>query len=107
MPPELSTGDFVYQSDQELFLVVIGEDENSYQFAVHGWRNIDKERLEEYIDHDNGKLYKQEDVIETVEDEASDEQAKNFEILREMFSEYSDEDIDDDGPHVDFALDDS
>lgn len=106
MPPDLEIGDFVYQSDQELFLVVIGEDDNSYQFAVHGWRNIDKERLEEYIDHENGKLYKQDDIIETVESEASENEAANFNKLREMFGEYSNGTAED-GPHVDFALDDT
>lgn len=104
--PDLSDGDFVYQSDQELFLVVIGETENSYKFAVHGWRNIDKERLDEYISHENGKLYKQDDITDFVENEGEDEAKQHFQQMREMFSAYADADIDGEGPHTDFALED-
>jgi hypothetical protein len=104
---DLSKGDFVYQSDQELFLVVIGEDEESYQFAVHGWRNIGKNRLDEYISHDNGKLHKQDSVTEIVESKGDDTQRQSFEQMREMRSVYADIDLEEDGPHTDFALEDS
>lgn len=97
----------MYQSDQELFLVVIGETENTYQFAVHGWRNIDKKRLDEYVSHDNGKLYKKDDVTEMVESEADDEAKEHFEQMTAMFDAYSDLDIAEEGPHTDFALDDT
>lgn len=105
--PELSVGDFVYQSDQELFLVCIGEDDNTYKFAVHGWRNIDKERLDEYVSHDNGKLYKQDDITEVVENEGADSEQRHFEQMREMFETYAEVDLNEDGPHTDFALEDS
>jgi len=36
---DLTAGDFLYQSDQELFLVVVDETEDSYVFAAHGWRD--------------------------------------------------------------------
>lgn len=104
---DLSEGDFVYQTDQELFLVVIGETENSYQFAVHGWRDIGKNRLDEYLSHDNGKLHKQDVVTDIVEEKGDEGQQKNFEQMREMFAAYTDIELEEDGPHTDFALEDS
>ena len=105
--PELSTGDFVYQSDQELFLVCIGEDDNTYKFAVHGWRSIDKERLDEYVSHDNGKLYQQDDIAEVVENDAGETEKQHFAEMREMFAAYAEADLKEDGPHTDFALEDT
>lgn len=105
--PDLSEGDFLYQADQEIFLVVTGEGEESYHLAVHGWREIDKERLDEYISHSNSKLHKQSDVIEDVENKASEEQQTNFEKLRQMFEVYADLDLGEDGPHKEWALDDT
>lgn len=104
---DLSEGDFVYQSNQELFLAVIGESENSYQFAVHGWRDIDKERLDEYISHDNGKLYQQDDVTEFVEEEGESEEIEHFQQMREMFETYAELELADEGPHTEFSFDDS
>lgn len=105
--PELEEGDFVYQSDQELFLVVIDQDEDSYSFAVHGWRNIDKERLSEYIDHQNGKLYRQDQITELVENEGDAETKEHFSKLQELFASYKDIDLEEEGPHTDFILDDT
>jgi hypothetical protein len=102
----LSAGDFVYQSDQELFLVVTGINENSYEFAAHGWREIDKGRLEEYLHGENGQLYRQEEVAEFVEEEKSDGTQKNFDALRELFSAYEGG-LSDEGPHERFKLDDT
>lgn len=104
---ELEKGDFVYQSDQELFLVVMGVQEDSYNFAVHGWRNIGKERLAEYIDHQNGKLYRQDQIEELVENEADEETAANFEKLMELFESYEQVEFEEEGPHTDFALEDT
>lgn len=105
--PNLNVGDFVYQSDQELFLVVIGEDDGSYHFAVHGWRNIDKDRLDEYVDHQNGKLYTQEKITNLVESEGNKETREHYEKLQELFSTYSEIELEEDGPHTDFILDDT
>lgn len=105
--PELSEGDFVYQSDRELFLVVTGETENSYQFAVHGWREIGKERLDEYLSHENAKLTDQEEVIEYVDNEGSDEVKAQFENLLRMFNEYADSDYEEGFPHDNFTLSDT
>lgn len=103
----LSEGDFLYQSDQELFLVVTGETEHSYEFAVHGWREISKDRLDEYVSHESGKLYKQDDISEIVEKEADDEQKENFKTLQRLFQTYSRTELTDEGPHTEFKLDDS
>lgn len=104
--PDLDIGDFVYQSDQELFLVCIGEDDDSYRFAVHGWRSIDKERLNEYIDHQNGKLYQQSEIDELVETEGDDETKQHYDELQELFDAYSEIAFAEDGPHTDFIMED-
>lgn len=106
--PDLDNGDFLYQEDNELFLVCIGESENSYKFAVHGWREIDKERLEQYLENpERSKLYEQGDIKEVVSNEGEDEQQESFKQMLEMFETYADVDIDEDGPHEDFALEDT
>lgn len=105
--PDLKKGDFVYQSDAELFLVVTGETENQYEFAAHGWRNIDKERLDEYLSHDNAKLNKQEDVIEHVEEKGDTETKEQFQKLLKMFNAYADSEFEDGFPHENFTLRDT
>ena len=98
---ELSPGDFLYQSDQELFLVVMEENEESYKFAVHGWRDIDKERLDEYIEDSRSKVHKQD----TFEDEVDDDEKLNK--LKQLFKVYEQADLPDSGPPEDFALDET
>lgn len=94
---DLKPGDFLYQSDQELFLVLAEENDETFTFAVHGWREIDKDRVEEYVDGRNGKLHKQEHVDEIVVEEADDDTIENYERLYELFYQYnediSDEDV--------------
>jgi len=107
MPPDLTVGDFVYQSDQEIFLVVVGERDDSYRFAVHGWRDIGKDRLDEYISHSSGKLYSQEKIDAMVEDEADDTTREKYNQMKKMFSVYEDVDLDGEGPHTEFLLDDT
>lgn len=102
----LEPGDFLYQSDQELFLVVMEEDDDSYLFAVHGWREIDKERLGEYIDGENGKLHRREDVETVVEEDGDDDTIERYRALYKLFREYSDK-SDEDGPHREFTLEDT
>jgi len=98
---ELSPGDFLYQSDQELFLVVMGENEESYKFAVHGWRDIDKERLDEYIEDSRSKVHKQD----TFEDEVDDDEKLNK--LKQLFKVYEKAELPESGPPEDFALDET
>jgi len=107
MPPDLSVGDFVYQADQELFLVVVDEYDDSYRFAVHGWRDIGKDRLDEYVSHTSGKLYSQEKIDSMVEEEAADDTRQTYETMKEMFRVYKEADLSDDGPHTEFLLDDT
>lgn len=104
---DLSPGDFLYQSDQELFLVVIEENEDSYMFAVHGWRDIGKERIDEYIEDSRSKVYKQDDVEELIDNEGDEETRRQFNKLKQLFSVYEQAEIPQDGPHSDFALDES
>lgn len=85
---ELEPGDFLYQSDQELFLVVTGETENGYRFAVHGWREINDHRLAEYLDGEHGKLHYEEDIEQVIEEEGDEETKQNFARLRDLFHSY-------------------
>jgi hypothetical protein len=107
MPPELSVGDFVYQADQELFLVVIGEEEESYRFAVHGWREIGKDRLDEYISHNSGELHSADIIDEMVEDKASNDVTETYEKMKKMFESYEYIELEAEGPHTEFILDDT
>lgn len=103
---DLEPGDFLYQADQEIFLVVMEEQDDSYLLAAHGWRNIGKDRLDDYIQNEQrSKLYGQDEVDEIVGEEADDRAAANYTRLRGLFQQYA-EDFDDTGPHVDFAIDD-
>jgi hypothetical protein len=104
--PDLSKGDFLHQADQELFLVCIDESEDSYTFAVHGWREIGKERLDEYLDHKSGKLFDGEELAQIVEDEGDDEDIENFEQFLELVSAYKDTDVDADQMIDKYALKD-
>lgn len=102
---ELDKGDFLYQSDQELFLVCIGEDDDSYKFAAHGWRNISKERVEEYVDADQSKVHSQQEIEKLVEQEATDEELDKFRKLQDLFEMYEEVELDDEGPQTEFSLD--
>lgn len=102
---DLSVGEFLYQSDQELFLVVSDESEESYRFSVHGWRTIDKDRVEEYVSHDNGKLYSKEQIEEFVKEEGNEQQVENYTRLKEIFNSYTDVEMGENGPHKEFSLD--
>lgn len=86
---ELEQGDFLYQVDQELFLVVMDEREDSYLFSVHGWRDIDKSRAYEYVEGEAGKLHSQAQFENVVEEAADDETKAAYKKLRSIFQSYS------------------
>ncbi len=102
---DLDEGDYLYQSDQELFLVVTSVNENSHEFAVHGWREIADYRLDEYLSDENGELHRSEEVENLVQ--SSDDPSKQLalERLTELFEVYGDG-IPSDGPHESFRLED-
>lgn len=102
--PELEPGDFLYQSDQELFLCVIGETDDSYLFAAHGWRDIGKDRVEHYLEDDRSKVHSQSEIEKLVEENGDDEEIAKFEELTELFTSYEDADIDMDGLASEFAF---
>lgn len=104
---ELKPGDFLYQSDQELFLVVMAENEDSYQFAAHGWRNIDKNRVKEYINGDGSKLFTQETVESVIDDGGDGKDRASYHKLSDLFEVYAAADFDEDGPHERFSLDEN
>lgn len=103
---DLSPGDYIYQSDQEIFLVVTAVNEDSYEFAVHGWREIADYRLQEYLDSEGGTLHRQDTVKQVVEEEKDSETAKQFDYMTDLFAEYADG-LSDEGPHKEFGLVDS
>lgn len=101
---DLSAGDFLYQSDQELFLVVTGETDDSYTFAVHGWRDIGKERIDGYIDDSRSKVHKRGEIEQLISENGDESTEKHFNKLKQLFSAYETADIPEEGPHRDFAL---
>lgn len=103
---ELEEGDFIYQADQELFLVCIDENDDSYEFAVHGWRTIGKERLDRYMEND--PTLQSEAQVEEVVRQADDPQgSEKLGWLKGVFEQYQDADIEEESAHSDFALDDT
>lgn len=103
----LEPGDFLYQSDQELFLAMIEERDESYVFAVHGWREIDKDRVEEYIEDDKSRIHSKEKIERLVENQADASEKEKFEMLQELFETYEDVDASEDGPQDNFSLDET
>jgi hypothetical protein len=103
---DLSKGDYVYQSDQELFLVVTAVNDGSYEFAVHGWREISDYRLQEYLDGDTGKLHRQDQVERVVADSDQEDVKENFGELQELFKMYRGG-LPEEGPHTEFKLEDT
>jgi hypothetical protein len=111
---DLEPGDFLYQANQELFLVCIANRDEEVEFAVHGWRTIDKERLDHYLDPDgefweglDDEFHTEERVREVI-DEADDPNAEEkLEWLNTIFEQYAEADIAQESAHSDFALDDT
>lgn len=101
---DLDISDFLYQSDQELFLVVMDEDEDSYTFAVHGWREIGKDRIDEYIEHSRSKVHRQDEIEQLIDENADDDTEKQFNKLKQLFAVYENANIPEEGPHRDFTL---
>jgi len=104
---ELGPGEFLYQADQELFLVCIANREDEIEFAVHGWRTIDKERLDKYLDAEKPVVHTEDqvrDVIDAADDPNADEK---LDWLKDIFEQYKVADIEQDSAHSDFALDDT
>lgn len=103
----LEPGDFLYQSDQELFLVVVEEKNDSFLLAAHGWRDIDKERVDEYIEDSKSRVHRAEEMERLIEEKGSDETREQFEKLKELFEAYEDVELEENGPQTDFALDET
>lgn len=101
---DLEAGDFLYQVDQELFLVVMDERDDSYLFSVHGWRDISKKRAHEYVEGAPGKLHNQETFEQVVEDKADDEVSEKYAELKQLFQQYADDF--DESPGERFAMED-
>ena len=106
MVPDIEVGEFLYQSDSELFLVAIEEKEDHVLFAAHGWRQIGKNRLERYIEDDRSKIYQQDEIEQLIASKGDDEAEERFEELLELFEAYEDVELVGEGPHTAFALDD-
>lgn len=103
----LSPGDFLYQSDQELFLVVLEETEDSYIFAAHGWRDIDKSRIDEYIEDSRSKVHRQGEIESVIKEKGDADDQQKLNKLKQLFAVYEQSDVPEDGPHKKFALDET
>lgn len=84
---ELEKGDFLYQVDQELFLVVTDISKKSYTFSVHGWRTIDKERIDQYLDDPKSNIHHMDTVQSVIRNEGSQSMKEEYEELRAMFED--------------------
>lgn len=104
---ELSPGDFLYQSDQELFLVVIEENDESVKFAAHGWRDIDKDRIDEYVEDTRSKVHKQDEIEELIDDKGDEGTRKQFNKLKQLFAVYEDVEVPSESPPEHFTLDET
>lgn len=102
---DLKPGDFLYQADQELFLVCIEDRDEEVEFAVHGWRTIDKERLGKYLDADKPVIHTEEQVRKVVEDVDDPKADEKLEWLTDIFEQYKNVEVD--ATHSDFSLDDT
>jgi hypothetical protein len=90
---ELSKGDCLFQPENELFYVVTGRDENKINFALHGWQQVDVERVEQYLTHDaSGQfLYTEEELRDAVDN--ADDVHNDLDRLKDMvFTVYADVD---------------
>jgi hypothetical protein len=102
---DIEPGDFLYQVDQELFLVLMEERDDEYLFSVHGWREIDKDRAAGYVKGEQGKLHSQDKFESVVEERADDETTESYEKMKALFEKYSD-DFDTEGPVETFSMED-
>lgn len=103
---DLEAGDFLYQANEEIFLVVIENKEDNIDFAVHGWRTIDKDRLRRYLDADNPVIHTEEQVEEVVANVDDPEADEKMEWLRGVFEQYE-QNTDSDSAYDDFTLNDN
>lgn len=104
---ELEPGDFLYQADQELFLVCIEDRDDEVEFAVHGWRTIDKKRLAEYLDADKPIVHTEEQVMDVIDESDDPKAEEKFGWLKEIFEQYGRVEMEEGSAHSDFSLDDT
>lgn len=103
----LEPGDFLYQADQELFLVCIEDREDEIEFAVHGWRTIDKSRLNDYLDADKPVIHTEDQVRDVIEEADDPKAEEKLDWLRSIFDQYRDAEIEQESAHSDFSMDDT
>lgn len=88
----LSKGDCLFHPQQESFFVVTDTGEDSINFAIHGWRSIDKDRLESYLMQEGEhKMFITEDELrEQIQDEEAEDRLDRLKNM--VFTVYLDED---------------
>lgn len=106
MSIDLEPGDFLYQSDQELFLVCVKKNDDHVLLAAHGWRKIGNDRLEDYLDNDRSKIHREAEIERLIEQQGDEDKQEKFSKLQELFETYEEVELVENGPHTDFALDD-
>jgi len=90
-PDDLEEGDCLFQPEREVFYVVTDVEEDSVNFAIHGWRSIGKERIGEYLQEDaaGDKFFITEDELREAIDE--EEAERRLDRLKDMvFTVYAD-----------------
>jgi len=90
---DLSEGDWLFQPEREVFYVVTDVEDESINFAIHGWRSIGKERLGKYLsEDDNGeRAFMTEEQLREAIDE--DEAEQRLDRLKDMvFTVYAESD---------------
>jgi hypothetical protein len=104
---DLEPGDYLYQANSELFLVCIENNEHSIDFAAHGWRTIDKERLSDYLDADKPVMHTEEQVKEIIEEVDDPKAMEKLNWLEGIFEKYKHGEINEQSSHSEFSLDDT
>lgn len=104
---DLEPGDFVYQANEEIFLVVMETNENNIEFAAHGWRTINRDRLDSYLEADIPVMHTAEEVREVAMSSDDPKAAQKLTWLEDLFAIYAEADIEEDSAHSDFALEDT
>jgi hypothetical protein len=81
---DFSAGECLFQPDRELFYVVTDVNDDSIEFAIHGWQTIDKDRLQNYLQENSegNKFFVTEDELQSVITDSETQQ--EFENLKDM-----------------------
>lgn len=81
-------GDFFYDPEHELFLVVSSTDDETYTLAVHGWWELSEDRIEEYREEKMPGFVTADELEELIAADGSDELQETFAEIQALFEKY-------------------